>query len=151
MMNTTTDIRKTLNDLLETCNDGKRGYELAASVVEDRTLHAELIQYSMQRAEFADDLQTAISNLGEEPTEHGTLSGALHRAWINVKNMVPFGGRYDILVECERGEDSAVESFREALSHDLPMAVHAIIESQYDAIQRVHDRIKSLRGAAKKD
>jgi uncharacterized protein (TIGR02284 family) len=151
MMNATTDIKKTLHSLLEASNDGKRGYEQAASAAKDRILRAELMQYSMQRAEFASDIQVMISNLGEEPADHGTVSGALHRAWMNLKSTASLSDRYDILAECERAEDAAVESYREAISHDLPMAVHAVVESQYDAIQRVHDRIRNLRDAAKKD
>jgi uncharacterized protein (TIGR02284 family) len=89
--------------------------------------------------------------VGDESTDHGTVGGALHRAWINVKNTIFHGGRHEILAECERGDDAAVEVYREALAHELPMVVHAVIESQYDDVLRVHDRVKSLRDAAKED
>jgi uncharacterized protein (TIGR02284 family) len=55
-----------------------------------------------------------------------------------------------VLSECERGEDSAVEAYQQAISHDLPSPVRDMVELQYDAVRRVHDRIKSLRDASKK-
>ena len=54
-----------------------------------------------------------------------------------------------VLSECERGEDSAIEAYQQAISHDLPSPVRDMVELQYDAVRRVHDRIKSLRDASK--
>jgi uncharacterized protein (TIGR02284 family) len=47
-----------------------------------------------------------------------------------------------IVSECERGEDSAVDQYQEALAEDLPMDVRQIINRQYAAIKSAHDRVR---------
>jgi uncharacterized protein (TIGR02284 family) len=55
-------------------------------------------------------------------------------------------GRDDgvVLSECERGEDSAVASYREALGADLPAPVRAVIERQFSEVRQAHDRVRNL-------
>ena len=79
------EVIGSLNHLIETCRDGQRGFEQAAKSIGDPALRAELMQYSMQRREFATALQQAVRTVGEEPEESGSASGALHAGWINLK------------------------------------------------------------------
>ena len=104
---------------------------------------------SMQRREFATALQQALRSAGEEPQESGSLAAALHRGWMNVKQAVSSNDDYAVLSECERGEDSAVEAYREAMSQAVPPGVDDLVETQYSAIKHVHDRIRSLKDANK--
>jgi uncharacterized protein (TIGR02284 family) len=150
MIYTATNIRSTLETLLDVCRDGSKGYETAASAVKDPVLKAELMQYSMQRDEFALQLEDAIGELGDPISEHGSMTGSLHRAWIGVKSALTSHDSHAVLAECERGEDSAVDAYAHAMSHEMPPLIHDIVEAQYDAIRRVHDRIKNLRDAAKR-
>jgi uncharacterized protein (TIGR02284 family) len=150
MIHTATNVRSALESLMDICRDGSKGYEAAASAVKDPTLKAELMQYSIQRDEFALQLEDAISDLGEPAWDHGSISGTLHRAWIGVKGALTSHDSHAVLSECERGEDSAVETYSQAISHDLPSPARDMVELQYDAVRRVHDRIKSLRDASKK-
>jgi uncharacterized protein (TIGR02284 family) len=50
-----------------------------------------------------------------------------------------------ILAEAERGEDTAVKSYRDALSKDLPSDIHMVVEQQYREIQQTHNTVKALR------
>lgn len=143
------NVAGTLNHLVETCRDGQRGFEQAAKSIGDPALRAELMQYSMQRREFATALQQAIRTVGEEPTTSGSASAALHRGWMNVRQAISSNDDYSVLAECERGEDSAVEAYREALGQPVPSGVDDLVETQYSAIKHVHDRIRSLREANK--
>jgi uncharacterized protein (TIGR02284 family) len=151
MIHTATNVRSTLESLIDICRDGSKGFEAAASAVKDPSLKAELMQYSMQRDEFALQLEDGITALGEQAWDHGSIAGSLHRAWIGVKGALTSHDAHAVLSECERGEDSAVETYQQAVSHDLPSAVRDMVELQYDAVRRVHDRIKSLRDASRKD
>ena len=54
------------------------------------------------------------------------------------------------LPECERGEDSAVEEYKNPVEDDLPTPLREIVSRQYAEIKDAHDRIKNLRDAAKK-
>ena len=150
MATTTSSVSSTVNNLIETCKDGQNGFETAAKGVDDPVLKAELLQYSGQRAEFATELADALSQTGEAPEETGSIAAAIHRGWINIREAISKSDRYAILAECERGEDVAVAAYRKAAAAQLPQSLANIVSTQHAAIQRVHDRVKALRDAAKK-
>jgi len=149
-MSVVTDINHTLNDLIQICLDGENGFKEAAEHVTDSSLKLELMDYSMQRKDFAADLKALVASTGEEPAHHGDLSASLHRAWIDVKSLFTSNDRHAVLAECERGEDAAVEAFRTAATSGLPNDYAQLIQSQFNAVKRTHDRIKALRDAAEK-
>lgn len=143
------EVKGAINHLIETCKDGQHGFEEAAKSIGDPALRAELMQYSMQRREFATSLQQALQSMGQEPEESGSIAASLHRGWMKLREAVSSNDDYSILAECERGEDSAVDAYRDALSQPVPAGVDDLVETQYAAIKHVHDRIRSLREANK--
>jgi uncharacterized protein (TIGR02284 family) len=146
------EIASTLNDLIETCRDGEEGFRAAAEAMkEDTELQSELMDYSEQRREFTTQLQNLVGWLDQEPREAGSAAGALHRGWINLKTAISRNDRYAILAECERGEDSAVETYRKAIDSGLPPEYLYVVQTQYETVQATHDRIKALRDMAKSE
>jgi uncharacterized protein (TIGR02284 family) len=144
------EITSTINHLIETLKDGEEGFRQAAEAVKDSDLKSLFSEFSRQRARFATELQSTAREFGEdEPEKSSSTAGALHRAWINLKSAVTSGDDYAILAECERGEDSAVKEYEEALEKDLPASLRQIISRQYREIKSAHDRIKSMRDMAK--
>jgi len=146
-----TDLRDTINKLIEICRDGQHGFASAAKQIEDPALRGELLEYSLQRQEFALDLRNALVQMGAEPDDRSSLSGAIHRGWINLKQALSSNDSYAILSECERGEDYATEAYRDAMAMALPSPVSGLVENQYQAVQRVHDRVRALRDVARGD
>ncbi len=148
---TNADVRNDLTDLIQTCKDGQKGFLDAAEhihAVETRTL---LSAYSLQRSEFAGQLQTEAHGLGEhDPENSGTLSGTLHRGWIDLKSAIDGNDLHAILAECERGEDVAVAAYKKILGKELPGDIRDVIERQYAEIIAAHDQVKIMRDAAKK-
>lgn len=146
----TTQAIETVNKLVEICRDGQYGFELASKGIDDALLRSELMQYSQQRHEFAEDLREALADLtGESPTDHGSMAGALHRGWINLKQALTSRDRLAILSECERGEDAAVQAYKDATQVALPELLAGLVLTQMRAVQRVHDRVRALRDAEK--
>jgi uncharacterized protein (TIGR02284 family) len=144
------EIISTINSLIETLKDGQEGFKEAAEAVTDSELKSLFNEFSQQRARFATELQSQAMSLGEtEPEESSSATGAMHRAWIDLKSAVTSGDDHAILAECERGEDSAVKEYEEALAADLPPAVREIVSREYAEVKSAHDRIKSLRDQAK--
>jgi uncharacterized protein (TIGR02284 family) len=139
----------TINDLIETLKDGQEGFRQAAEAVGDSELKSLFNECSLQRARFVGELQSEAVTLGEpEPEDSGSAAGALHRSWINLKGAIAKRDDHAILEECERGEDSAVHGYEEALEDkDLTGPVREIISRQYEKVKSVHDRIKHLRDA----
>src|SRR5437763_5617949 len=114
------EVISTINGLIETLKDGEKGFKEAAGAVKDPQLKSLFQEYSQQRHRFATELQSQAQNLGEfKPEKSSSAAGAMHRAWINLKSAVTSGDDESILSECERGEDSAVHEFEEAMQDGL--------------------------------
>ena len=139
-----------LNNLIETLKDGQQGFKQAAEGVSDPKLKSLFLDYSQQRSRFATALQGEARRHGEtDPETSSSASGALHRGWINLKSALTGGDEHAILAECERGEDSAVEEYKKALDDGLSPTAQELVSRQFAEIKAAHDRIKSLRDAAK--
>jgi uncharacterized protein (TIGR02284 family) len=141
----------TINDLIETLKDGQEGFRQAAEAVEDPELKSLFHEYSLQRSRFAGELQSEALRLGEtKPEDSSSAAGAMHRTWINLKSAIAKRDNHAILAECERGEDSAVKEYQEAMEdEDLTAPVREIISRQYTEVKSAHDRVKQLRDAMK--
>ncbi|HKG21217.1 MAG TPA: PA2169 family four-helix-bundle protein [Blastocatellia bacterium] len=133
------------NNLIETCRDGQNGFKEAAENVKDSRLKEFFYEVSQERARFVGELQQLVRDLGGDPENTGSTAAALHRAWIDIKGKLTGMDDQAILNECERGEDSAVGAYRDALKDDLPANMRSVIERQYQSVLEVHDRIKALR------
>ena len=141
------DLTSTLNNLIETSKDGEKGFRAAAEDTKDSELKRTFLARAEDCARGADELQRLVTTrTGDEPERGGSVAGAVHRGWMNLKAAV--AGRDDvaILEECERGEDVAKASYRKALEmDDLPVDVRAAVQRQYDGVVRNHDQIRDLR------
>ena len=144
------EIISTINGLIETLKDGQEGFKQAAEAVKDANMKSLFLEYSQQRARFAGELQAEARQLGEsDPETSSSATGAMHRAWINLKSAVTSGNDHSILAECERGEDSAVSEYKDALENGLSSPIRAIVSRQFSEIKSAHDRVKQLRDSAK--
>ena len=134
--------------LIETCKDGQKGYQDAASHAKRTDLVTFFNEQSLQRAKFAGELQSELITLGKSDNkESGSVTAAVHRAWIDTKVALG-GGDKTILESVERGEDSAKEDYEKALTASLPGNVIEIVRRQAAGVKSAHDRVKGLRDAA---
>ena len=134
-----------LNDLIETCRDGQNGFKEAAENVKSPDLKTFLNQIATERAQFVNQLQLEVRTLGGDPQKSGSATAAMHRAWIDIKGTLTGKDDHSILSECERGEDSAIEAYKDALKLDPPPNIRSTIERQFQSIKLVHDRVKQMR------
>jgi uncharacterized protein (TIGR02284 family) len=147
MTNDTSEVTSLLNDLIETCRDGQEGFQQAAEGVQDTQLKSLFMQYSQQRAQFASELQSQVRLMGGNPENTGSVAGAAHRGWINIKAAVTGKDDDAIISECERGEDVAKASYEKALQQTLPADVQAIVTRQAAQVREAHDRVRALEKA----
>ena len=139
-------VISTLNDIIEICRDGQKGFKEAAENVKNPDLKSFFNECSTERAQFVTDLQLEVRRLGGDPQKTGSTAGALHRVWMDIKGTFTGKDDHAILSECERGEDSAVEAYREALKLNLP-TIQQLLERQFQSVRQTHDRIKQMRDA----
>ena len=140
-------VISTLNGLIETCKDGQLGFQEASEGVERSDLKSYFSECSIQRSQFAGELQSLVRTLGGDPEDSGSIAGSLHRGWINIKAVVTGKDEGSILNECERGEDSAKNTYKSALDGFLPDYVREVVKRQYDGVIMAHDKTKALRDA----
>jgi uncharacterized protein (TIGR02284 family) len=138
------DTSSTLNQLIQTCKDGEKGFEAAAEAVNDPNLRHLFESYSQQRSEFAAELELEVRRMAKYPAEEGHVAAALHRGWMDLKAMVSGQAEGGVIAECERGEDQAVRAYQTALAAALPADIRAIVERQFIKIQEAHDQVRSL-------
>jgi uncharacterized protein (TIGR02284 family) len=139
------DVISVLNDLIETCEDGKKGFRTAADSVrstEARTFFNDRIRL-IERGE--QELRDEVRRLGGDPENRGSVSGAMHRGWINLKSAITNQDDEAILTEAERGEDAAVKNYEDALRKDLPPNIRQMIQRQFDGVVQNRDRVRTLR------
>ena len=138
------EVISTLNNLIETCRDGQNGFQTAAEGIKNSELKELFYNYSQERARFVGELQDEVRRMGGDPENTGSVAATLHRGWINIKSTITGEDESAVISECERGEDSAVANYRDALNTDMPANVRQIIERQFSSVKQAHDRIRSL-------
>jgi uncharacterized protein (TIGR02284 family) len=138
-----------IEGLIETCKDGQKGYQDAATHVKRSDLKTYFNEQSLERSRFAGELEAELIHLGKSDKKvSGSVSAAMHRAWIDTKVALG-GGDKTILESVEAGEDNAKESYQKALSGTLPGNVAEIVRRQAASVQKAHDKVRSLRDEAK--
>jgi len=142
------ELIECLNDLIETCRDGDVGFQTAAAHVQDPALKKLFSEYSIQRAQFASELESEVRQLGGTPASRGSVSASFHRGWMNIKSIVTGGNDDAIVAECERGEDVAIENYQRVMKNNLPPNVLPVVKHQFTEIKRSHDRIRNFEAAA---
>lgn len=140
-------VVSTLNDLIETCRDGQEGFKEASENATSPELKNFFLGVSRERARFVGELQQEVRTLGADPEKSGSTAAAMHRVWMDIKGSLTGKDDGSILNEVERGEDSAVETYQDALKAGLPSNIRAIVELQFADIKLAHDRVKQMRDA----
>ncbi|UOE50945.1 PA2169 family four-helix-bundle protein [Mucilaginibacter sp. SMC90] len=147
----TTQATGVLNDLIEINNDRVAGFEKAIADIKDENIDLkEIFQgYAEQSRKNGQELAALVGDAGEVETGN-SVSGTLHRAWIDVKSLFGGSDRESILSEAERGEDAIKKAYQDALSNeDLGADAIAVVQNQAQEINAAHDRIKALRDISK--
>jgi uncharacterized protein (TIGR02284 family) len=140
----TDEVRSIVKHLAEICRDGEEGFREAAEKAHRQDLRTLFFDLSAQRGKFATEMQRLLASIGGVPDNSGTLAGALHRGWLDLKAMVAGSDDAAIIAECERGEDHAKDAYRDALGKDLPTDVREIVERQYQNVLDSHNMVRTL-------
>ena len=134
-----------LNNLIETCRDGENGFREAAQEVKNADLKALFLDFANERGQYAVELQQRVSQLGQTPETTGSVAASLHRRWIDFKSSLTGKNDQAVIDECERGEDIALESYRNALAKDLPSDLRSLVERQFGGVKAAHDKVRDLK------
>lgn len=146
-----TDTISVIEDLLETVENGEKGFKEAAEKLDGNgnpTLAAEMRELSQQRLRMSNELK-AIAAAEGNPIDvgNGTVAGAMHRTYMAMRDALTGDDPHAVLAAAEQGEDHAKTQFERALAGDIPASVRTVVERQYDEVTMAHNRVRDLRDA----
>lgn len=139
------EVVSTLNDLIETARDGEQGFRSSADNAKSPELKSFFLEGASRCQKAVTELQQYVSQYGGTPETTGTVAGAVHRGWVNLKAALALNDDKAVLNEVERGEDHAVTVYRNALSKDLPPEIKSVVQRMYEGTEQNHARVRALR------
>ncbi len=144
-METSKELIKHLNGLLEKNNDAVRGYQEAAEEVKNPSLKTFLDRNANTRQSFAHDLKQEVVSLGGDPEDDTSVSADIHRGWINLKTALSGNDEEAVLEECIRGEEAALKEYDKVMKdYEIPQGLRSKMQNQRDQIQQAHTELQSL-------
>ncbi len=143
------DIAKQLNHLVEINKDAEAGFVTAAENVKNSELESQFAGYAKQHAKFAEELQREVDRLGGNPPETGTMQGAIHRGWMDLKSALTGHSAAAMLSACENGEQSAEAAYADAEDLISTGQTYTLLQKQKQQIVAFRARLCRLVGETK--
>lgn len=140
---------KLLNGLIDISRDGMEGFRKCAEDADDSQLKMYFQDRAKDCEEAVQTLSTEVRQYGGEPDTSGTITGGLHRAWIDIKTALTNKDNLAVLEECERAEDTAVTAYENALKEEMPDNLRSLIGRQLEGARKNHQRVRQLRDEAR--
>ena len=138
-----------LQDLLVKNYDAQKGFIKAMEDAESGNLKKFLQHQAAQRNRFATELDHQIRSLNEKPKESGSITGDLHRTWIDIKTAVAGNSDEAVLEECIRGEKASWNEYEEKLKEqNFPPNISSVLQNQASEIHNTLNRVKTLEDLA---
>ncbi|WP_194768423.1 ferritin-like domain-containing protein [Tamlana sp. I1] len=140
-----TETVEVLQELLQKNYDAEEGYKQVMVKTENVALKQWLQSKAKQRSSFATELDGKIRELHGEPVTSGSILGAAHRAWIDVKTTLSSDTDEAILEECLRGEKASVNEYEKQLEKvNSKTEVGNLLEHQLINIKLALNTVKRI-------
>jgi uncharacterized protein (TIGR02284 family) len=139
-----------VNKIIQTNLDRKEGYEKALEQIKDSGLKTLFEDCRNQSSQYVEELRQIVLNNGGEPASDTSTAGDLYRAWMDIKSALSMDNIKAVLQSCERGEDVALNAYRQVTETDANDAIAdgdvlSSLNRQKDGILSMHNRVKALR------
>jgi uncharacterized protein (TIGR02284 family) len=135
----------TLRELLAVAREGELGFVTCAEHVRSESLRRLFLTRAGRHALAAAELRGLIGQLGGDPSMSGKILSTPRRAWVSLSDTLRQNNDEALVDECERGEDHALEIYRNALDDHLPEFVRQVVLRQFEGLMSDHDEIRVLR------
>ena len=139
------EIAKKLNALLEKNYDAEAGYKKAAEDVKNLSLKDYFKSRAKDRYDFGHELKEEIRSFGQEPKKGTSLTGDLHRAWMDLKSALSSDKEEAILNEAIKGEKAAVKEYNEVINDkEVPPSTANILIKQRNSVEAALKKAEAL-------
>lgn len=131
------EIASNLNQLLEKTYDAEKGYKEAASNVKNAKMKSFLEEQAKQRYSFGHEIKQEIKAFDQKPEKGGSVTGTLHRTWMDVKTAFSGDENETVMEEVQRGEKAAIEDYDEILKEkELAPSTKSMLQGQRQKIEQ---------------
>jgi uncharacterized protein (TIGR02284 family) len=131
------EVERVLLNVIDTLQDSQKGFATIGEHLTEDKLRRFFLAESLKRANFRAELENELHRAGmADVSETGTVSGALHRAWGELKSKLG-GDDHTLLETAEQGEDEAKKAYKDALEHEQQshvLASHDFVKANRDAL-----------------
>ena len=142
------ELEKVLKSVINILQDGQKGFADLGEKLKDETLKRYFLAESLKRANFRAELENELHRHGvKDVHEEGTVAGAMHRSWGDLKAKILHTSDHDILDTAEQGEDKAKKTYKDALNQELPLPVRQLLTEQQAHVLASHDYVRNHRDA----
>ncbi|WP_282133592.1 ferritin-like domain-containing protein [Cellulophaga baltica] len=139
------EIETKINSIIQKNEDAIMGYEKATENAKGIGLQSYFSNKALERKNFLISLKSAAPALNLREDIDGSVTGALHRTWMDIKAAFSSDDDEAMLEEAIRGDKAAIEEYNEVLSDvHLPVAIATLIRQQITWIREDLEKIKSL-------
>ncbi len=134
-----------LNDLLEKTYDAEKGFKKASENAKHAGLKSYFGNKAQERYDFGHQIKSELKTFGKKPDKGGSVTGAAHRTWMDVKSWFSADDDESMLEEAIRGEKAAVEEYNDVLQDaTLPSTSKDVLMTQKNKIENGLAKIKRL-------
>lgn len=143
--------QKTIGDLQKVISinlDSAKGFRTAAEQIGNENIAGLFRACAEERDTMAHECQALVGANATVPEDDGSLLGAAHRWWLNIRGTVQDGDEHALLSEAERGEDAIKHLYEKVLEDHPGSAVNDVLQRQYAAVKARHDQIRDMRDLA---
>ena len=125
-----------LQEILEKNIDAVRGYRKAAENTDNLALKSYFERKSDERSKFNVDLRTKIKANYPDFDEHGSFTGTIHRAWMDIKSLFSANDAEAMLEESIRGDRAAIDEYNDVIEQEnLPSDLRDLLLQQKNKIE----------------
>ncbi len=134
-----------IRHLIAVLKDGERGFIDIGEHIQNTEQRSYFMEEARVRGGYATELERAVNRTTDGSLdESGTVAGALHRTWGDVKARLG-GGDKTLLETAELGEQVAEKAYKAALDDQaVSDTIRALIAQQYEHVQRSHELMKNF-------
>lgn len=137
-----------LNGLIATTIDSAEGFARSAENAQAQRYRELFSGYAQERRQVVANLQNRVRALGGTPEDDGSVAGALHRRWEDLKRALSNNDDRAVIEEVERGEDHIKAKYESALSDDrLSAETRMTIRSCFESVLQGHEKARELKHA----
>ena len=136
-----------LNELIERSIDAEKGFIKASEYVDNPKLKSYFSEKVIETNGYISELRHVLllHGIDVEDDDDGSVSGTLHRVWIDTKALFSLDSDQSIVEEVKEGEKETIKDYEEILSdHELNQEIRVVLLKQKNAIEMSSKRLDIL-------